>query len=210
MATKSINNLTDKASKIISNVLHPLLIPLYGMIIIFSTPTLFGYLPFSVKRILLFIVLVNNVLIPLSLMPYYKFRNIISTWSIENRNERFIPLLLTSIFYSVTSILVYRFQIPQFLKLFLFALSFVAIMVTIINFLWKVSIHSAGAGVLTALVFIISLKTYSPPVWLLASVIIAGGLVLTSRLRLNLHNPLQVWFGFLTGFLGLASFMSLL
>ncbi len=181
--------------------------PLYGMIIIFSAPTLFGYLPFTVKRSLLFIVLINNVLIPLSLMPYYKFRNIISSWSIENRKERFIPLLLTSIFYSVTSILVYRFQIPHFLKSFLFALSFVVITLTMINFVWKVSIHSAGAGVLTALVLIMALKMYSPLAWYLASVIIAGGLVLSSRLRLNHHNPPQVWFGFMTGFLGLAFFM---
>ena len=162
MATEKLNNLPDSTAKIISIVFHPLFIPLYGMIIIFSAPTLFGYLPFKVKKILLFIVLVNNVLIPLSLMPYYKFRNIISSWSIENRKERFIPLIITSIFYSVTSILVYRFQIPFFLKSFLFALSFVAITVTLINFLWKVSIHSAGAGVLTALVLIMALKMYSP------------------------------------------------
>jgi membrane-associated phospholipid phosphatase len=79
--------------------------------------------------------------------------------------------------------------------------------ITIINFWWKISIHSVGAGALTALVLILSLKMYSPLVWYLIPVIIAGGLVLSSRLKLNYHTPQQVWVGLLTGFLGLGLFM---
>lgn len=207
MTSEKTSNLPDTVAKIISIAFHPLLMPLYGLIIIFSAPTLFGYLPFNIKKIIFFIVLVNNVLIPFSLMPYYRYRNIISTWSIENRKERYIPLIVTSIFYSVTSILVFRFQIPLFLKSFLFASSFVAVSVTIINFMWKISIHSAGAGALAALVLILAVKMYSPMAWYLVFVLISGGLILSSRLRLNLHNPSQVWFGFLAGFLGLNFFM---
>lgn len=202
MITEKTSNLPDSAAKIISVVFHPLLIPLYGMTIIFSAPTLFEYLPFDVKKILFLIVLLDNVILPLSLMPYYKFRNIISTWSIEDRKERYIPLIVTSIFYSVASIIVFRFQIPLFLKSFFLASTFVAIMVMLINFLSKISIHSTGAGALVALVLILAVKTYSPLSWYLVSVIIAGGLILSSRLRLNSHNPQQVWFGFLVGFLG--------
>jgi hypothetical protein len=207
MSKEKTNHHLDTAAKIISVVFHPILGTLYGLVIIFSVPDLFRYLPFAVKNILLFIVLVNNVLIPLSLMPYYRYRNIISSWTIENRKERYIPLIVTSIFYSVTSIIVFRFQIPFFLKSFLFASSFLAITLTIINFMWKISIHSAGTGALTALVFILALRIYSPIPLYLISILLAGGLVLTSRLRLNSHNPSQVWLGFLTGFTGLMLFM---
>ena len=210
MTTEKLSNLIDNAAKIISIVFHPMLMHLYGMMIILSAPTLFGYLPFNVKKNLLFIVLVNNVLIPISLIPYYKFRDIIGSWSIEDRKERFIPLIITSIFYSVTAFLVYSFQIPLFLKSYLIASAFVVITVTLINFLLKVSIHSAGAGVLTALVLILAFKTYSPLAVYMVSVILTGGLVLTSRLKLNLHNPQQVWVGFLTGFMGLIFIMLLM
>jgi uncharacterized membrane protein len=57
------------------------------------------------------------------------------------------------------------------------------------------------------LVLLLSLKMYSPLVWYLVTVIIISGLVLSSRLKLNSHNPQQVWTGFLTGFFGLALFM---
>ena len=64
-----MNNVQDrdflnKPAKIISAVFHPLFIPVYGMVIIFSAPTLFGYLPFTVKKLLLLIVLINNVFFP--------------------------------------------------------------------------------------------------------------------------------------------------
>ena len=200
----------DNAARIISRVFHPLFMPFYGLLIIFTAPTLFGYLPVNVKRILLFIVLVNNILIPLSLFPYYKYRNIITTWTLENRRERFIPLLITSILYSVTSIIVYRFQIPMFLKSFLFASSFMIIAITVINFFWKISIHAVSAGSLMALVLILAFRMSSPLYWYLVAVIISGGLVLASRLRLNMSSPLQVWIGFLTGFSALTLFMMLL
>ena len=41
----------DKPAKIISVIFHPLFIPVYGMIVIFSSSTLFGYLPLDRKSV---------------------------------------------------------------------------------------------------------------------------------------------------------------
>jgi hypothetical protein len=207
MSTEVTKDFLDKLAKIISVIFHPLFMPVYGMVIIFSAPTLLEYLPFTVKRILLFIVLINNVLLPLSLLPFFRYRNIISSWTINNRRERIIPLLITTILYSTTSFIIFRFPVPGFLKSFFLAAAFLSLMVTVINFRWKISLHSVGAGALIAIVLLLSFKMYSPLMWYLISVIIAGGLILSSRLRLNYHNPQQVWFGFITGFLGLSLFM---
>ena len=207
MTTDETKDFPDTAAKIISVIFHPLFMPVYGMVIIFSAPTMFGYLPFAVMKLLFLIVLINNVLLPLSLLPFFRYRNIISSWSVENRRERIIPLLITTFLYSATSFIIFGFPIPVFLKSFIFAASFLSLLVTVINFWWKISLHSVGAGALIAVVLILSFKMYTPLVWYLISVIIAGGLVLSSRLRLNFHNPQQVWFGFLTGFLGLTLFM---
>jgi len=208
MTTGGKRDFLDTLARIISVIFHPLFIPVYGMVIILSAPTLFGYLPFSVKKLLFLILLVNNVLLPMSLMPFFIQRKIISSWAIHNRRERIIPLIVTSILYSATSFIIFRFPIPVFLKSFIFASSFLVLMVTLINFLWKISLHSVGAGALIAMVLILSFKMYTPLVWYLISMIIAGGLILSSRLRLNFHNPQQVWLGLLTGFLGLALFMT--
>jgi hypothetical protein len=51
METEEPKDLLVKPAKIISIVFHPLLMPVYGMAIIFSAPTLLGYLPFNVKKL---------------------------------------------------------------------------------------------------------------------------------------------------------------
>jgi hypothetical protein len=181
--------------------------PLYGLGILLTAPTFLKYLQADARKILFLVVMINNVFIPLALLPFLKYRNIISSYYIDERKERIIPLLTASILYCTTSFIIFRFQIPFFLKSFIFATSVVAIIVSMINFWWKISIHSVGAGALLATVFALSIRMHTPLTWYLLTVILAGGLILSSRLRLNSHNPTQVWVGFLTGFMGVSLFI---
>jgi hypothetical protein len=201
MTSENTHTTLNRIAIIISALFHPLLTPVYGMLIIFSAPTLFGYLPFSVKKILFFIVLVNNVLLPLSLLPYFRYRGIISSWMIEERKERTAPMVTTSFFYLVTAYIFLRFQIPLFIKYFILVSAVMSIAVTIINFWWKISIHAVGSGALIALVMVLSIKMHTPLTWFLISVIMASGLVMSARLWLNSHSPAEVWSGFLLGLL---------
>jgi hypothetical protein len=210
MSSKRKYSSGEVIAKLLSVLFHPLFAPVYGILIIFSAPTLFGYLPFAVKKIVFSIIVIDNVLVPLSLMPYFKYRKIISSWVIEERRERIIPLLATSFFYSFTVYIIYRFQLPQFIKSFVLAVAFIVIAVTVISFWWRISIHSVGAGTITALVATLSIKMHEPLTILLISVILASGLVLSSRLWLNSHNPKETWLGYLLGFAGSALFLLLL
>jgi hypothetical protein len=207
MTTSSPNDFTGNFARIITVVFHPLLMPVYGMAIIFSAPTLLGYLPFNVKKLLLLIVLVNNVLLPLSLLPFFIHRNIITSWSISERTERNIPLIITTLLYCTSSFIILKFPIPLFLKSYIFATAFLSIIVTVVNFWWKISLHSVGAGALIGLVMVLSFKMLTPLDWYLIPAIFVGGLVLSSRLKLNMHSPSQAWVGLFTGFAGLSLFM---
>ena len=115
----------------------------------------------------------------------------------NERKDRNIPLIISTILYIVTTYIIFRFKVPFFLKSFFLAVAFLSLIATLINFWWKISLHSIGAGAILALVVILSIKMYTPLLWYLIPVIIAGGLILSSRLQLNLHNPGQVWSGFL-------------
>jgi membrane-associated phospholipid phosphatase len=147
------------------------------------------------------------VLLPFSLLPFFINRQIISSRTLSERKDRNIPLIITTILYGTTSYIIFKFPIPGFLKSFIFATAFLSFLVTIINFRWKISLHSVGAGALIAIVLILSFKMLVPLEGYLISTILAAGLILSSRLKLNLHNPQQVWFGLLTGFCGLLGFM---
>jgi hypothetical protein len=207
MSNDNPKDLLIRPAKIVSVIFHPLLIPVYGLVIIFSAPTLFGYLPFNVKKLLFLIILVNNVFLPLSLLPFFIHQNIISSWTITERKERNIPLIITTLLYCTTSFIVFRFPIPVFLKSFIFSAAFISLIVTLINFRWKISLHSVGVGALISLVLILSLKMLTPLEWYLVPAVIVGGLVLSARLKLNLHSPAEVWTGLFLGFFGLSLFM---
>lgn len=209
MSNHNGRNIADTLARFVSLVFHPVFMPLYGLIILLSGPTFLVYLPRQAKHILLFVVLINNVIIPLAMLPFFRYRNIINSYRIEGRNERIIPLLTASILYCTTSFIIFRFQIPFVLKSFIFATSVLAIIVSIINFWWKISIHAVAAGALAAAVLVISFRLHASLTFYFAGVIMAGGLVLSSRLRLNIHNPSQVWVGFGTGFVVIALFILL-
>ena len=189
-----------KSAKTISVIFHPLFMPIYGMVIIFSAPTLFGYLPFEVKRLLLLIVLINNVLLPLSLLPYLRYRNHITSWSIDIRRERMLPLFIATILYAATSYMIIRYPVPLFIKTFIMGIFIISLEVTAINLWWKISIHSTAVGSIAALVFVLSVKMNSALLWPLLIVITGAGLTLSARLKLNMHSPSEVWSGFFLGF----------
>lgn len=200
----------DTLAKIVTIVFHPLLMPLYGLTIIFTAPTYLVFLPGQVKKIIFFVVIVNNILIPVTLLPFFRVRNIISSYNIEERNERSVPLFTAALFYSITTWIIFRFQIPLFLKSYILASTILVGILTIINFWWKISIHATCAGALTASVVVLMDRIYAPvTAYLIASIIISG-FVLASRLRLNVHNPAQVWAGYFTGLIGLSLFVILL
>lgn len=202
MASEKTISIDDRLAQIVSAVFHPLLIPVYGLLIIFTAPALYGYLPVQVKKILFFIILVDNVLIPAMLISWFRFRNVITTWTMDNRKERIMPLITTSFFYIFSVYLIYRFHIPFFIKLFIISSAFLAVAVTIINFWFKISIHATGAGALTMLVLILSLRMHVPLAGLMILVILTSGLVMSSRLWLGAHTPGEVWSGFLLGITG--------
>jgi hypothetical protein len=196
------NGFAYKTARVISIIFHPLLIPVYGMVIILTAPTLYNFIPFDVKKILVLIMLVLDILLPLSLLPFFIHRNMISSWEITERKDRNIPLIISTMCYITTTYIFFRFPIPYFLKTYILAITFISLVSAGINFCWKISLHSVAAGALLALVMILSLKMYTPLSWFLIPVIIAGGLVMSSRLKLNLHNPVEVWIGYFTGVAG--------
>ncbi len=205
MENSGSSSFPDKLAGVVSVILHPFLVPVYGLTIIFLAPTIYNYLPYELKKLVILIVLVNNILLPISLMPVFVHRKIISSWFMHERKDRVIPLIISTILYSVTTYLIFRFPVPNFLKSFFIALSFLSLMATVINLWWKISLHSIGAGMLIAIVLVLSVKMDTSLLWILIPVILAVGLLLSSRLQLKHSSSGQVWLGFSAGLVGFSA-----
>jgi membrane-associated phospholipid phosphatase len=70
-----------------------------------------------------------------------------------------------------------------------------------ITLFWKVSVHSAAAGGVAGALAALLMKVPENELFypMIATIVVAGA-VMSSRLRLNVHSPGQVYTGVLIGF----------
>ncbi|MBE9510091.1 MAG: PAP2 family protein [Bacteroidetes bacterium] len=189
------------AAKIISIIFHPMFMPVYGILILFNSGIFLSYLPGPVKRIVIIIIVVNTIILPLSLVPFYLSQKVIKSIHVITSRERIIPLTMNSIFFYLGFYLLNRLQVPDLIKTYFLASFSVVVVSLFVSLKWKISIHMIGIGGLTGA--IISLSLYlgvdMKAVWM--GLILCSGLIGFARLELNRHTPAQVYSGFLTGLL---------
>lgn len=207
--TSPVSDSSSIYAKIVSVIFHPLLMPLYGLAILLSQLTPFGVLPVNVKRLLFLIVIVNNVVLPLSMLPFLMQMNFISSLTLREREERAVPMIITTILYASTSYIIYRFPIPHFLKSYFFSTFLLSLVLTVINFNWKISLHSVGAGALFSLILILTFFMSLQYFIIVVIMSVLTGFILSSRLQLRMHSPEQVWAGFFTGLTAVTLFILL-
>jgi membrane-associated phospholipid phosphatase len=186
----------------ISAVLHPLLMPtlLYAVLFYFS-PSVVSIIDSLLQWRLLMLIFITTFLIPLfSIWLLYRVGSITSL-TIDNKNERFLPFLSTTLFYMLTTYL-FMSQLRGYYTLIVILGSITAslALVTLISVFWKISAHSVGvcgvAGFLFGLYYKYADYQLFYPILV---VVIIAGLVMSARLSLNAHDPVQVFAGGLLG-----------
>ncbi|MBN1387184.1 MAG: phosphatase PAP2 family protein [Bacteroidales bacterium] len=207
MTQYSDNKPLKVASQILAAIFFPGFMPVYGLLIIFNAPTFFAYdlavRYGSLKGVILLLAFVNMTVVPVALMPLLRYRNIISSYSMNTRTDRLVPLAIGSLMYLITTIIFYSFQIPGIIKSFILGTTILSVLILAITLRWKISVHSAGLGSLMATVMALSVRMYANLAAIWIPLILISGLVMASRLYLNSHNPPQIYAGFALGFLTL-------
>lgn len=200
-----------RAAEILSVVFHPIFIPLYGLIIIYSSNTLHSFLPLQLKRMIFILVMANNVLLPMALATVLYARGAISTFNARDRNERVLLLTFSLVMYSVTAFLLLRMQVPGLFRAFFIAIAVVTLITLLITVFYRISLHASGIGGLLALVLFMAGLYHIGMVWQTVAVLLTGSAVLSSRIYLEDHSPAEVWSGFFAGaaIMGLTLFLIL-
>jgi len=185
--------------QIVSAVLHPLLIPLFGTILLFQVG-IFSELPLNYRLYIEGLVFLNMGLVPGLGIWLLKKSGHVSDYDVSIRSERLFPYLISLISYLTACYVLFRYQMPWWvLKLF-----FGSILATILAFLitlkWKISAHTMSYGALVAASFLVCLTQSINPIVYFILLILLGGLQASSRLFLNAHSLSQVIGGFILGF----------
>ncbi len=207
-------------AKIISVVFHPLFFTTYAVLLMFALPGFLNLYPYNYKKAITLIVFTATFILPLLVLLILLNLQKIQNLQFADKKERLLPLFTTFILYISAYLITTNFPggIPTYISIFILCSVISVLLITIITYKFKISIHMAGIGGFIGFFYIFFLEQNMPSllftignfqiykVHFFTIMILVSGIIASSRLKLNAHNPLQITTGFFLGlFTGLLS-----
>lgn len=205
-----VDRVLTAAAHLLSLLFNPLLVPTYGMLLVF-TATAMRYVNAEAKWLTVLVTLALTGMVPLLVIFLLYKMGMVKNPGLNDRRERVIPYAVAFVAYGGCAGYLYSVNAPDWIWLFIVGGGVALLAVAIVNIWWKISAHAAAMGGLVGLGFFIliyrqALTDFTP--WVLALVILAG-MVCTSRLILRRHTHWQVAAGFLVGLVSVLGFASI-
>lgn len=187
-----------RIARILSYILHPLLIPFYSLILLFNLPVLIS-IGFEAQLSLLGMVFTFTILLPVAVILLMYYLKLVESPELEKSSERTLPLIFTSASYLGLNYVLRGSGVPDYLLYTLYGALFTLLTGLLINLAYKVSLHTLGWGAFSASLIGLSIRMSLDIPLVIALVILIAGFVGYSRLKLNAHNPTQVYLGYVAG-----------
>lgn len=191
-----------KAARVVSVVLHPLFIPLYAFLI---TLGLTGHyrlqIPAHAILTVAGLIFFLTAVVP-SVIFYMMLRmRMISSLHMPYRQERNVPILITALFFYLTYQILGRFGVAPLFSFYMLAASMLSLLSLGINLWQKLSLHMVALGALAGSMSVFA-KLFGEHYLLIALVaVLAAGVAGSARLILRAHREIEIYIGFLTGFI---------
>lgn len=192
---------TDGFATLISWAFVPMMMPVYGIMLIFGLSIL-DIASFSTRLSFTLVVAAFNVLIPMILVILLKKMGIVHDVGLNERKERFIPYLIVIVCMLGTAVFMWYKHAPMWVSMFFAGGAAAGLVNLTINFWWKISAHAAGIAGIVALLIRIIKDGYPEPAsmtWLLIAIGLSG-LLGSARIWLGRHTVWQVLCGYAVGF----------
>lgn len=188
-------------SGVLSWVLVPLLMPVYGLVLAFGLSIL-DVAPMGMRIVFTLIVAGIDVAVPVMLIILLKRMGLVKDLGLNGRRERLIPYVITTVCYVGTAWFMSAKGAPLWLCMFFAGGGLASLINLVVNFSWKISAHAAGiAGIVALLIRIQKDGSPEPELffWLLLTIVLAG-LLGSARVWLGHHTVWQVLAGYAVGF----------
>lgn len=196
--------MTQKIARLISYIFHPVFIPALLLLVIYGfAPTPFYFSLFSLKSFLALcgIVLLYTAIFPGAFIYWLFKRKVISDVELPEQTERPKVYLITSGFYIALTYFLYSKGGMLRPTSFLIGIMSVSIIgLGVFTLKEKISAHATAMGGFVGILLMVLLKYGEAHIeYPLFGVIIISGIVLSSRLALQVHSLKQVSLGFIWG-----------
>lgn len=198
--------MTTLSAKILSTILHPLLVPTYALLLLMNLKThSILSIPEGSRYIIVVFVFIATFVLPTIIILILLKASRIDSLQMVTQRERVLPLLLLAIIYYMTYHLLKQVSINGLLTFFMVGSTMMVLITLLINYATKISLHMiAWGGLLGTLLGFAIRFNYNVTIPIFAIILLIG-LIATARLKLNAHVPFQIYLGFLLGTIGMAS-----
>lgn len=191
----------DFWARFLSTLLHPLLTPIYALLIIWYSPLqgLKSLIAAESLSSILGPMIFFTTVVPVLLLISLKYLGVIQSVTLNDRGDRIYPLLGAMLSNLVLAWIFHRMGTGSFLKVMALAAAALVLVAWIITLWWKISIHMASLGGFLAIMafgFLIDNQPILPPA---AGMIAIAVLLGWARIERKAHSPAQVVAGLLLG-----------
>ena len=195
----SFHPATRTVARIISYIFHPLFIPLYiGWFLIYPGRYFPGGDAWEHHKLMISF-FVNYTFLPLVTLLIAKGLGFVQSIFLKTQKDRIIPFVVCQIFYFWVWYVFRNQSMPRELVMFALAVFIASAFGLMLNAYIKVSMHALSIGVVIPYFILLGMMTqwnYGPYI---SIVTLVAGLVCTSRLITNDHNPREVYIGLFAG-----------
>lgn len=196
-----MSRLSTIFAKSISGFFHPLIIPVYSLLIYFflfdnslnQAPPGSGIAAISLFLLLGFVG-------PVFLIFLMIKAKMLDDFYIKNHRQRLLPLIITSIMYGLLYYVFLADELPMFVIQLAKAALLMGVFAATISFFWKISLHAMGAGAWLALTCFCE-SQINEGFFLTAIIFVFGIIICWSRIKEKAHHRTEVVAGFLAGLL---------
>jgi len=194
-------------AKILSVIIHPLLMPALGVFIICNTVTYISILPGDIIRSVFLIIFISTFILPVALIPFFIYFRLIRNEQMDERRQRLAPLIITVFLFYLAYYLLARLNIPQIIKVFMLSATITVALTFLVTTFWKISAHMTGVGGISGVLMAIALRNNIDLQNFLIISFLVSGFLAYARLKLNAHSPEQVYAGYGMGFVTMMTVM---
>ena len=196
--------MTTKFARIISTVFHPLLVPTYALLLLmnFQTHSILA-IPYSYRYVIVAFVFLATFVLPSILVFLLLKAGKIKSLEMQTQRERVLPMLIIAMAFYGTYFLLKQTSISSLITFFMVGSTMLVLIALLINYILKISLHMIAWGGFFGLLLGFAINFHYNLIVELFIMIFLVGIIATARLKLNAHNPLQIYLGFLIGTIGM-------
>nr|WP_246628930.1 PA-phosphatase [Algoriphagus marincola] len=171
-------------------------------LILFGVPEA-SSVPASFKLRIFYLIVLSTLVIPMLTIFGLRLSGTVKSLHMHTIKDRAIPFSVTTVYFLMTVYFMFKInELDPILWQSLGVIALVVLVLTVVTFFWKMSAHMTGIGGLVAIVVVLGLKfTNFQVLYPLLLSLLLSGVVGSSRLYLDAHKPVEIYAGFIFGFL---------